>query len=298
VTSGKTAAEAADADTVVVVVGYTPGDEGEEYYIREGGDRSSLNVPPGQNELVDSVLDLGKRTIIVIQSGSIVNLPWLSHENQNQATLWAGYPGMRGGLAIGKLIFGQENFSGKMPMAWATEDMLPAFKDSETVTTMHYFFGYRAYDKRNFVDNDPVSPVYPFGHGLSYSTFEYSNVVAPCTSAVPKDAIFEVTVDVTNTSDRAGDEVVFLFVKPPPKPAGITGERPWKELKSFARVSVPAGETVQAKLPVRVRDLRRWEGGRDGNWVIDSGEYTMLIGKNAEEAEAGTYSAKFTVAGD
>lgn len=298
VTSGKSAADAADADTVVVIVGYTPGDEGEEYYIAAGGDRSSLNVPPGQNELVDSVLDLGKRTIIVIQSGSIVNLPWLSHENQNQATIWAGYPGMRGGLAIGKLILGQENFTGKMPMAWVSEDLLPVFKETETVTTMDYFFGYRAYDKRKFVDNEDISVIYPFGHGLSYSTFEYANVSAPCTAAVPKDAIFEVTVDVTNTSQRDGDEVVFLFIKPPPKPAGVMGERPWKELKSFARVSVPAGQTVQAKLPVRVQDLRRWEGDKSGKWVIDSGEYTMLIGKNADDAEAGTHSATFTVAGD
>lgn len=298
VTSGKTAEEAADADTVVVVVGYTPGDEGEEYYIAAGGDRSSLDVPAGQNELVDAVLSLGKRTIIVIQSGSIVNLPWLSHENQNQATIWAGYPGMRGGLALGKLIFGQANFSGKMTTVWVTEDLLPVFKETETATNMDYFFGYRMYDKRRFVDGENINLVFPFGHGLSYSTFQYSNIQAPCTAAVPKDAIFEVTVDVTNTSDRDGDEVVFLFIKPPPKPEGVTGERPWKELKSFKRVSVPAGATVQAKLPVRVRDLRRWEGDKTGRWVTDSGEYTMLIGKDADDAEKGEVSAKFTVAGD
>lgn len=298
VTNGKTAADAAEADTVVVVVGYTPGDEGEEYYIQAGGDRATLDVPAGQNELVDSVLALGKRTIIVIQSGSIVNLPWLAHENQNQATVWAGYPGMRGGLALGKLIFGQANFTGKMPMAWVSEDLLPVFKETETVTNMDYFFGYRAYDKRKFVDNEAISVLYPFGHGLSYSTFEYGNVQAPCTAAVPKDAIFEVTVDVTNTSERDGDEVVFLFIKPPPKPEGIAGERPWKELKSFARVTVAAGQTVQAKLPVRVRDLRRWEGDKTGNWVTDSGDYTILIGKNADDAETGALTATFTVAGD
>lgn len=302
VTVGKSAAEAGDADTVVVVVGYTPGDEGEEYYIAEKGDRKSLNLPPGQNDLVNSVLDLGKRTIVVIQSGYFVNQPWLSHENKNQATLWAGYPGMRGGLAIGKLIFGQRNFAGKLPMAWATEEMLQPFwavsdnPDSIPPTTMGYFFGYRDYDKRRFVDNEEIQPVYPFGHGLSYSTFEYANVVAPCTAAVSKEAIFEVSVDVTNTSEVDGDEVVFLFIKPPPKPADVTGERPWKELKSFARVSVPAGQTVTAKLPVRVQDLRRWEGGANGKWIIDNGDYTMLIGKNADDAEEAGLSATFTVA--
>ena len=89
-----------------------------------------------------------------------------------------------------------------------------------------------------------------------------------------------------------------LFVKPPPKPAGITGERPWKELKSFTRVSVPAGQTVPAELPLRIQDLRRWEGGADGRWVIDSGEYTILVGKNAEDAETSGLVGTITVNGD
>jgi len=294
VTNGTTAADAASADTVVVVVGYTPGDEGEEYYIEAGGDRASLNLPLGQPELVQSVLDLNKRTIVIIQSGSIVNLPWLTHANQNQATFWAGYPGMRGGPAYGQLIFGEHNFAGKMPLAWPEETELFDFKDLATdpVTVMDYFFGYRLWDKKRYVDGQPVSLVFPFGHGLSYSTFAYSNLMVPCQSEpAGKDAIFEVTVEVENTSLTDGDEVVFLFVKPPPKPAAITGERPWKELKSFARVSVPAGQRVTARLPLRVRDLRRWEsdpGGptiTTGRWVIDSGTYTILVGKNADDVE-------------
>jgi beta-glucosidase len=308
VTNGTTAADAASADTVVVVVGYTPGDEGEEYYIELGGDRSSLNLPAGQPELVESVLALNKRTIVIIQSGSIVNLPWLNHTNQNQATFWAGYPGMRGGPAYGKLIFGEHNFAGKMPLAWPEEAELFDFKDVDTdpVTFMDYFFGYRLWDKKKYVDLAQVNLIFPFGHGLSYSTFAYSNLVVPCqTEPAGKDAIFEVTVDVENTSLVGGDEVVFLFVRPPPKPVGITGERPWKELKSFARVSVPAGQKVTARLPVRVRDLRRWEsdpGGptvTTGRWVIDSGAYTILVGKNAEDVErTDALSGTVTIAGD
>lgn len=284
----------AEAETVVVVVGYTPEEEGEEYYIQAGGDRASLDLPPGHNELVDAVLALNKRTVIIVESGNIVNLPWLSHANQNQATIWAGYPSQRGGLGLGKLIFGQANFAGKMPMAWATEDLLQPFKDSDTITTMGYFFGYRDYDNRKYVGGEDIKLVFPFGHGLSYSSFAYSNVAAPCTT-VSKEAVFEVSVDVENTSQVDGDEVVFLFIKPPAKPAGITGERPWKELKSFARVSVPAGQKVTAKLPVRVQDLRRWEGEANGKWVIDSGTYTLLVGKNADDAELGTNSATITV---
>ena len=215
-----------------------------------------------------------------------------------QKVISFSYPGLRGGLALGKLIFGVANFSGKVPLAWPTEDQLPIFKESETVTNMGYFFGYREYDRRKYIDMTPVNLVFPFGHGLSYSSFEYSNLSVPCQS-VGKESIFNVTVDITNTSTVAGDEVAMLFVKPPtPKPAGITGERPWKELKSFARVSVDAGQTVTAQLPLRIRDLRRWEGAEDGRWVIDSGDYTILVGKDAEDAETSTLTGTVTVNGD
>ena len=113
VTTGNSAEEVGEAEAVVVVVGYSPADEGEEYAIAGGGDRASLDLPAGQNDFVASVLDLNKPTVIIVESGSIVNLPWLSHTNKNQATIWAGYPGQMGGLAFGKLIFGEANFLGQ-----------------------------------------------------------------------------------------------------------------------------------------------------------------------------------------
>jgi beta-glucosidase len=288
------------ADTIVVVVGYTPGDEGEEYAIQGGGDRSTLDLPAGQNDFVTSILDLGKPTVIIIESGSIVNLPWLAHTNKNQATIWAGYPGLRGGAALGKLIFGKANFSGKMPMAWPAQTDLPAFTDGADAleTHMGYFFGYREYDRRKYVDGTPVNLIFPFGHGLSYSTFEYSNLVLPACPSVGKDGIIDITVDVKNTSMVDGEEVVMLFVKPPPKPANVTGNRPWKELKSFAKVAVPAQQTVQAHLPLRMRDLRRWEGDTTGHWMVDSGEYTLLVGKDAEDAEVTMVKSPLQVVGD
>jgi len=297
VTSGHTAEDAGDADTIVVVVGYTPGDEGEEYYLQHGGDRSSLDLPPGHIELLWSVLDLNKPTVIIVESGSIVNLPWLDHANQKQATIWAGYPGVRGGTALGKLIFGEANFSGKMPMAWPAEHEIEPFKGSELETAMGYFFGYREFDRRQYLEGTAVDLVFPFGHGLSYASFEYSNITVPC-ATVSAEAVFNVTVDITNTSATDGDEVAMLFVKPPAKPDDRTGQRPWKELKSFARASVPAGQAVTAQLPVRVRDLRRWEGGADGRWVIDSGDYTIAVAKNAADAETTSQQAVVTVAGD
>lgn len=299
VTSGNSAAAAADADAVVVVVGYTPGDEGEEYAIAAGGDRSTLDLPPGQNAFVTSVLDLNKPTVIIVESGSIVNLPWLSHANKNQATVWAGYGGMRGGAALGKLIFGLANFTGKMPLAWPTQAELDEapFKDEDSEgTRMGYFFGYREYDRRKAA-GQAVDLVFPLGHGLSYSHFEYSSLAVPC-QAVTKDAIFVVSVDIENKSSSDGDEIAMLFVKPPAKPAGVTGERPVKELKSFARVSVRAGQKVTAQLPLRIRDLRRWEGDANGHWRIDSGNYTILVGKNADDAEASPAQAPLLVQGD
>ena len=299
VTNGDAPEMAANADTIVVVVGYTPGDEGEEYAIGPGGDRSSLDLPPGQNDFVTRVLDLGKPTVVVVESGSVVNLPWLSHPNRNQATIWAGYGGVRGGAALGKLIFGAANFSGKMPMAWPTQAELDKaqFKGAdETGTQMGYFFGYREYDRRKAA-GETVNLVFPFGHGMSYSTFAYSNLLVPCQTA-SKDAVFEVTVDIKNTSVVDGDEVVMLFVQGPPKPAGLTGDRPVKELKSFARISVRAGQTVTARLPLRIRDLRRWEGDASGRWLIDSGAYTVLVGKNAEDASTAALAGTITVEGD
>lgn len=285
VTAGNDAAAAADAPVAVVVVGLTPGDEGEEYAIDSGGDRASLSLPDPQNQLVDDVLSRGDGnlpTVIIIESGSIVNVPWIDHANQNQATIWAGYAGMRAGLAYGKLLFadGDANFSGKMPLAWPLQEDLIPFKDEANSTNMGYFFGYRYYDEQGTADR----LVFPFGHGLSYSTFEYSNLQIPC-GDVTKKAILNVTVDITNTSGPAGEEIAMLFVKPPPTPAGITGARPVKELKSFAKVMVPAGGTITADLPLRIQDLRRWEGDANGSWVIDNGEYTLLVGKSGADAD-------------
>ena len=298
VSSGARPDAAANADAIVVVVGYTPGDEGEEYPVIKGGDRETLDLPAGQNEFVNSALDLMKPTVIIIESGSIVNLPWLGHANKHQATIWAGYGGQRGGAALGKLIFGAANFSGKMPMAWPTQAQLDQtpFKDSDTTTSMGYFFGYREYDRRKAA-GQTVDLVFPFGHGSSYSKFDYAQLRVPC-QKVTKDAIFNVSVEIKNTSSVDGDEIAMLFVKPPSKPANITGDRPVKELKSFVRVHVKADQTVTAQLPIRIRDFRRWEGGADGKWLIDSGDYSLLVGKNADDADTTANRATLTVQGD
>jgi beta-glucosidase len=282
------AVTAANPDLIVAVVGLAPGDEGEEYAIRAGGDRATLNLPHGQNEFVAGLLGLMKPTVIIIQAGSIVELPWLAHANKNVATIWAGYPGQRGGLAYGKLLFGDKNFSGKMPMVWPLEaDLLPFINDPSGIAVdMGYFFGYREYDRRIVAGETPANLVFPFGHGLSYSTFKYENLSVPCTTVTEK-SIINVTVDITNTSAVPGAEVALLFVKGPATAPGVPGAaRAVKELKSFNRVELAAMAGMRLPLPIRVQDLRHWQGGANGSWVIDKGKYTVLVGKNAADAEA------------
>jgi beta-glucosidase len=279
------AVAAANPDLIVAVVGLTPGDEGEEYAITAGGDRATMNLPHGQNEFITAMLDLMKPTVIIIQSGSIVALPWLDHANKNVATIWAGYPGQRGGIAYGKLLFGEANFSGKMPMAWPLEADLQPFTTAPTSTTMGYFFGYREFDRR-VAAGETVNLVFPFGQGLSYSTFKYENLRVPCTTATEK-SIVEATIDITNMSGPKGAEVPMLFIKGPVAAPGTPGAaRAVKELKSFNRVELEPGMGKRVPLPIRVQDLRHWEGGENGRWVIDKGTYTVLVGRNAADAEA------------
>ncbi len=279
VTTGTDAAAAQGADFIVVVVGLTAGDEGEEYSLDSLGDRSTLHISDAQEALVTAVLNLNKPTAIIMESGSILEVPWRSHSNKNQATIWAGYGGQRQGDAFGKLLFGEANFSGKMPLAWPKQVDLPQFSTGVNSTQMDYFFGYRYYDKEN--KSDILE--FPFGWGMSYSTFKYSGLATttPCTGT-GKNNVVTYSVDVLNDSDVAGEEVVMMFVKGP-TPAGITGKRPVKELKSFKKVNIPAHQTVKVELQLSIQDLRHWEGDANGKNVIDNGAYTIMVGRNAKE---------------
>jgi beta-glucosidase len=285
VTSGNSVAAAQTADFVVVVVGLTAGNEGEEYSIASHGDRTTLSLPGAQEKLISDVLALDKPTAIIIESGSIVNVPWLSHANQKQATIWAGYGGQHVGLALGKLLFGDRNFSGKMPLAWPNESDMPSFRETGTTTEMGYFFGYRDYDNRK-ANGNPLKLVFPFGHGLSYTTFSYSNLIIPCAS-VSKTGVVNITADITNTGSVDGDEIMMMFVAGPPKPAGITGNRPVKELKRFQRVSLKAsgqsGSDARVTFPLDIQDLRHWEGDANGSWVVDEGTYTIMVGPSGDD---------------
>jgi beta-glucosidase len=268
VTSGSTASSAAGADLVVVVAGLTPYDEGEEY--NGSGDRTTLALDGKmnsgtQNKLITEVVALGKPVVVVLEGGSAIDMPWLSSV---QAVVMAWYPGMKGGTALGQLLFGKANFSGKLPISWPKQlSDLPTF-NAGTTTTMDYYVGYRYYD------NSGKTPLFAFGKGLSYTQFTYSNLVVPCSTST-QSAVVNVSVDVTNSGTVAGDEVVFLFTSYP----GATGKRPTKELKGFARVTLAAGAKQTVTIPLRVSDIKFWDG--NGPWSYPS-TVKVMVGPSSD----------------
>ncbi|MET0411268.1 MAG: glycoside hydrolase family 3 N-terminal domain-containing protein [Polyangiaceae bacterium] len=275
VITGNTAAAAANANFVVVVVGLTPGDEGEEYAIPAGGDRATLSLPGNQNQLIADVAALGKPMVVVIEAGGIVEMPWLA---QVPAVVHAWYPGQQGGLALAQLVFGDANFTGKLPVSWFRDQDLPEFKGVNGATTqMAYYLGYRLIDQEN------LTPVYPFGHGLSYSTYTYANLQLGCPTA-EKEGVIPVSVDVTNSSAVPGEEVVFVFARFP----STTARRSEKELKGFTKVALAANETKSVTIPIRVKDLKYWQGDASGQWVVESGPVELIVGKSAADADVTT----------
>jgi beta-glucosidase len=266
VTSGSTAASAQGADFIVVVAGLTPYDEGEEY--NGSGDRTTLALDGKmnsgtQNALITAVAALGKPMVVVLEGGSVIDMPWLSSLPAASAVVMAWYPGMKGGAALGQLLFGKANFSGKLPISWPKQlSDLPTFNGGAT-TTMDYYVGYR------YFDNKSITPLFPFGFGLSYTQFSYSNLVVPCGTA-SQSAVVNVSVDVTNSGTVAGDEVVLLFVSYP----GTAKKRPAKELKGFARVTLAAGAKQT------VTDLSYWDS-TSSKWAIEASTVKVMVGPSS-----------------
>ncbi len=269
VVAGDTAAAAANADFIVVVGGLTPQDEGEEY--TQAGDRpngllDAKQAGKPQNDLIAAAAALGKPMVVVLEGGSVIEMPWLASV---PAVVMAWYPGMVGGKAIGQLLFGTKNFSGKTPITWPKAQAdLPPLSGGAT-TKMDYFLGYRYYD------NKAITPLYAFGHGLSYTKFEYSNLQVPCSDVTP-GGIINVKVNIKNTGTVAGDEIAFLFVSYP----GTTIRRPAKELKGFQRVSLEPGAAQDVTIPVRVEDLKYYDETAKA-WKATQGTVNILVGPNA-----------------
>jgi len=279
VVHGNSAADAADADFVVVVAGLTAQDEGEEYTL--AGDRESFALdakqqPKGQvhtqDDLIRSVAALGKPMVVVLEGGSVIDMPWVSSV---PAVVMAWYPGQVGGLALGDLLWGNANFSGKLPFTWGKSLADYATFNGNGTTPFDYWVGYR------YFDHFGVAPRYPFGYGLSYTQFEYRQLQLGC-SDMSQGAVMPVVVNVANTGTVAGDEVVLVFVSFPDTKA----RRPPKELKGFARVHLEAGQEKQVTIKVRLSDLDYFQmdspTGTTGKWVVESGNVNVMVGGSSD----------------
>ena len=271
VVSGSDTSAAQNADFIVVVAGLTPQDEGEEYtgagdracFELDGKTQPACDGSGPQDTLITQAAALGKPMVVVLEGGSVINMPWLA---QVPAVVMAWYPGMVGGTALGSLLFGDANFGGKLPVTWPVQWSDEPVFNGGTTTTAGYYVGY------HYFDEDGVAPLFPFGAGLSYTTFKYDNLVVPC-ATVTDGGVVNVTADVTNTGTVAGDETTFLFVSYP----GTTARRPAKELKGFTRETVQPGQTVQVTIPLRVSDLKYWDSTSSA-WKIESGPVNVMVG--------------------
>ncbi len=266
--TGASAADVKDADFVVVVAGLTAGDEGEEY--TKAGDRFSFALDAKRDDqnlqanLISSVAALGKPMVVVIEAGSVVDMPWLA---QVPAVVMAWYPGMRGGEALAQLLWGEVNFSGKLPFTWGRQvSDYEELKADDGATSFDYFVGYSRFDRLN------IAPLFPFGYGLSYTTFRYVDMQLGCAD-LSEGGILPVYVTVENTGPVAGDEIVMVWVSYP----GTTARRPLKELRGFERVSLAPGEQKQVLIPIRVKDLDYYDQ-TSNQWVVETGTINIMAG--------------------
>jgi beta-glucosidase len=268
--SAQDEAAIAAADAAVVVAGLTFADEGEMH------DRVSLGLPNGQDDLIAAVAALNPRTVVVLEGGSAITMPWVENV---AAVLMAWYPGGRGGTAIADVLFGDVNPSGKVPVTFpVAEADLPPFDNVSSQVTYGYLHGYRWVDERG------TAPLFPFGFGLSYTTFRYANLRLDASSVSSRGRVL-VTADVTNTGDVAGDEVAQLYV-------GYHGsrvERAVRDLKGFARVHLEPGETRAVTFTVRAGDLAFWDVAT-GGWTVEPIEYQVEVGSSSRDLPlAGTF---------
>ncbi len=264
-----------EADAVIVVAGLTSDDEGE--YIPHwnsgcGGDRDDLGLKRHDIEMIETVSSLCKNTVVVMQGGgAVMTEPW---DSSVRAILMSWYPGMEGGHALADILFGTENPSGKLPLTIPkTKDQLPFFdKDAEKIT-YGYFHGYFLADKERY------EVAYPFGHGLSYTSYAYSDLrVSP--SPASEDGEITVSVDVENTGLRSGEEVVQVYV-------GYKGskvERHVKDLKAFGRIALKPGERKTFTARLKVKDLAYYDIDTS-SWIVEKIAYVIYAGPSSRRSD-------------
>jgi beta-glucosidase len=260
---------ARQADVVVLCLGITSRLEGEEMRIHttgfSGGDRTSLDLPAPQEHLLEEIAGIGKPTVLVLLNGSALSVNWA--QDHVPAILEAWYPGQAGGTAIADVLFGDYNPGGRLPVTFykSTSD-LPPFEDYRMAgRTYRYFEG---------------QALYPFGYGLSYTTFAYSELKTSSGTLRAGDTL-QVSVNVKNAGPKAGDEVVQLYVRH----IGSAVPRANRDLRGFQRVTLQPGEqrTVRFLLPASA--LAYWDAASQG-WEVESDRLAVEIGASSADIEA------------
>jgi len=269
---------ARNADVVLAILGITSDLEGEEMPVTEegfkGGDRTSIDLPKPEEELLEAVTATGKPVVLVLSNGSALAVNWASqHVN---AILDSWYAGEEGGSAIAETLSGKNNPAGRLPVTFYTGvEQLPQFEDySMQNRTYRYFHG---------------KPLYPFGYGLSYTTFSYSGLTLP-SSAINAGDPLTAQVTVTNTGKREGDEVAQLYLSFPSVPGA-----PLRALRSFKRVHLKSGESQTINFDLKDRDLSMVS--EVGDPIIAEGTYTLSIGGGQPDTEVPTATGTFQVKG-
>ena len=271
-------AAARDADVVVAVVGITSELEGEEMPVHEegflGGDRTSLDLPKPEQALLEAVASTGKPLVVVLTNGSALGVNWAAaHAN---AILEAWYPGEEGGAAVAETLSGKNNPAGRLPVTFYKDiTQLPPFDDySMEGRTYRYF---------------EETPLYPFGYGMSYTTFKYSELTIP-RNPVTAGNPFIAEVTVTNTGQRAGDEIAQLYLSFPKVPGA-----PLRALRGFQRVHLEAGASQKLRFELNARDLSMVT--HDGIPMVAEGKYTVSVGGGQPSTGARVLTQSFKIAG-
>lgn len=269
--SDEAKALAAGADVIVVVAGYDPGSESE------GADRS-FRLPPGQDELIETMVATAKPVVVILITGGAVDTArWLDDVS---AVLQAWYPGQEGGTAVADILFGDINPSGRLPATFerrweespAYDDYYPEPGSPKVLYEDGIYVGYRGYQQKG------IEPLFPFGYGLSYTSFEYSELeVSPENTG---DGIVQVSFDVTNTGNRAGGEVAQVYVGDTHSPV----DRPASELKGFAKVFLGPGETQRVMIGLNRRSFSYYDV-EASDWRATPGVFDLLIGRSSATIE-------------
>jgi beta-glucosidase len=262
----------AQMDAVVVAAGFDATSELEDW------DRT-FALPPGQDELIRTVSSANKKTVVVVTSGGAVDMrQWLDGV---PAVLQAWYAGQEAGTALAEILFGAVNPSGRLPATferrWEDNPVYahyyPAPGSNDVAYKEGVFVGYRGYEKNE------IQPQFPFGHGLSYTTFEFGDLkVQPPASA--SDVLFEVSFNVRNTGKRAGAAVPQLYLSD----GHSRVPRPLKELKGLAKVSLQPGESRSVTIPLDARAFAYYDA-KTKQWRADAGTFGVLIGSSSAQIE-------------